>query len=259
MSGELLERTTSKAARKAAFPPERIGRPSMEQDWDRLSFISWPYDPSLVQRLLPAGLEVETREGAGWVSVIPFRLRIRVPAWAPRIPWATAFPEMNLRTYVTGPDGTSGIWFLSLDASRLLGVLTARAWYRLPYTWARIRLSEAPDRIEYRVRRRSSGHPSASIVVEPGEAVPLHRLSAADLFLTARFRLWSPMRGGFGCTTVDHPPWRLCRATAIVRDEGILAAAGLPPPEGRPHVAYSEAMHVRFGPKRFIVTGSHDG
>ena len=54
------------------------------------------------------------------------------------MPWASRFSEMNVRTYVRGPDGHRGIWFLSLDASRLGAVAMARRTYRLPYMWARM-------------------------------------------------------------------------------------------------------------------------
>ena len=49
------------------------------------------------------------------------------------LPWLLEFPETNVRTYAVGPSGERGVWFFSLDASRLAAVVTARATYRVPY------------------------------------------------------------------------------------------------------------------------------
>src|SRR5258708_25176298 len=43
-----------------AWPPKRIAGAAMRQTWKRLTFLHWPYDPTLVQRLLPTGLALDT-------------------------------------------------------------------------------------------------------------------------------------------------------------------------------------------------------
>src|SRR6266545_3110550 len=88
--------------------------------------------------LLPPGLEVETFDGAAWVGLVPFLMDGVRPPGVPPLPWASRFPETNVRTYALGPDGRGAIWFLSLDAARLGAVLTARASYALPYFWSRM-------------------------------------------------------------------------------------------------------------------------
>ena len=44
----------------------------MMHRWDRLTFLHWRYDADVVQRLLPAGLTVETFDGSAWVGLVPF-------------------------------------------------------------------------------------------------------------------------------------------------------------------------------------------
>ena len=39
-------------------------------------------------------------------------------------------------TFNSSPDGTTGVWFLSLDAARLIPVITAQVTLRLPYAYA---------------------------------------------------------------------------------------------------------------------------
>jgi uncharacterized protein YqjF (DUF2071 family) len=48
------------------------------------------------------------------------------------VPFVSAFPEINVRTYVT-VGGKPGIFFFSLDADSRLAVAAARRVYRLPY------------------------------------------------------------------------------------------------------------------------------
>ncbi len=231
--------------------PVRIRAGVMAQRWDDLAFISWAYEAEHVQRLLPAGLEVDTFDDAAWVSLVPFRLTVRPPG-LPAVPWASRFPEINVRTYVRGPDGRRGIWFLSLDASRLGAVFAARRSYRLPYMWARATMDRAGDLFRYAGRRRwPEGGAAWDLAVDVGgemaDVDDLHR------FLTARWRLYSPRRLdlparsiSFVATTVDHPSWPLRHARLRDGRETLLAAAGLPGPTEAPTVAFSPGVTVRF-------------
>ena len=98
--------------------PFTIDRPVMRQRWERLTFLHWPFEAADVQRLLPDGLEAETCDGAAWVGLVPFYMRVATPA-GQRVPWVSNFCETNVRTYVRDHAGRSGIWFFSLEAARL--------------------------------------------------------------------------------------------------------------------------------------------
>ena len=239
-------------------PPVHISPGVMAQRWDDVAFISWAYAVPEVQRLLPDGLEVDTFDGAAWVSVVPFRLTVRLP-WTPAMPWTSAFPEVNVRTYVRGPGGRRGIWFLSLDASRLAAVILARRSYRLPYMWARTRIVGTDHSWRYVGARRwpRTAGTAWDLTVDVGRA--MDRVDDLHRFLTARWRLYSPgplalpaHAIGFRATTVDHPPWPLRHARLAEGRESLLAAAGLPDPSSAPVVAFSPRVAVRFGPRHTI-------
>ena len=83
--------------------PYRVDAPTMVQEWCSLSFLHWRFDPDVVQALLPTGVLVDTYDEEAWVGVVPFVLRIRLRR-TPFIPWVSQFPEMNVRTYVQGPE-----------------------------------------------------------------------------------------------------------------------------------------------------------
>jgi hypothetical protein len=51
-------------------PPPFHERPLMHHTWSSLSFLHWPYDPEILQRLLPPGLVADTHDGSGYVGLI---------------------------------------------------------------------------------------------------------------------------------------------------------------------------------------------
>jgi uncharacterized protein YqjF (DUF2071 family) len=233
-------------------PTEQVARPVMLQGWRDLTYVHWPYDPVVVQRRLPAGLEVDTFEGRAWVGLVAFHMqRIRLPG-TPAVPYLATFPETNVRTYVRGPDGTPGVWFDSLDVSRLLPVLVARSSYRLPYMWSRMAIRRTAPEIGYTAVRRWPGPRGASstLVVAPGDRIadpePLEH------FLTARWGLFTELRSRLAYAPVDHPAWPLARARLIRLEDELVEAAGYPAPVGDPLVHYSPGVEVRIGLPRVV-------
>jgi uncharacterized protein YqjF (DUF2071 family) len=229
--------------------PYTIDRPVMRQRWERLTFLHWPFEAAQVQRLLPGGLEIETFDGAAWVSLVPFYMRVATPG-GHRVPWVSNFCETNVRTYVRDHAGRSGIWFFSLDASRLGAVVTARtAPYRLPYFWSSMRLGGRGSEIAYLSRRRWPGPHAATSRLRIGIGTPIAPadVTALEHFLTARWMLFSIAGGRPVSARACHQPWPLHRAQAQVLDDNLLTSAGLPVPQGKPLVQYSPGVDVAIG------------
>ena len=230
--------------------PLTVAHPMMVHRWQLLTFLHWSVEPSLVQRLLPPGLVVETFDAHAWVGLVPFRMWVAPPR-LPALPWLGRFCETNVRTYVRDTQGRSGVWFFSLEASRLPAVVAARVAYRLPYYWAAMRLHNASDRIVYTCRRRwpRSASPDAggTIVVRPGSPIPSEDLTQLEHFLTARWRLFShASKGTLRYANAEHAPWPLQRAELETFDDSLVTAAGLPQPIGQPLVHYSPGVEVRI-------------
>lgn len=216
--------------------------------WDQLAFLHWSYDPEVVQRLLPEGLTVDTFDDRAWVGLIPFVMQVRPPR-GPALPWISNFAETNVRTYTIAPDGTRGVWFLSLDAARLAAVVTARSVYRLPYLWAKMQVERTGDEIHYRSIRRWPGPRGArsTTTIRIAEPYADADLTERDHFLTARWRLYSPRRRGLRSALAAHPAWPLHRAEVLELDDELLTAAGLPSPQGDPLCHWSPGVEVRIG------------
>ncbi len=217
----------------------------MLQQWQSLTFLHWRYQPETIQRLLPPGLQVDTFDGSAWVGLVPFVLcNLRVP-FTPAVPWLSRFPETNVRTYVKGPDGGRGVWFFTLEADRLLAVLAARVFYRLPYRWAAMRVQQRNgDVTEYQSRRRKPfGKAYTNLAIARGEQVISGPL---DHFLTARYRLYTSFGQSIAFANIEHQPWPLYSGTVLRLQENLIERSGLPSPQGEPTVHFSPELTVRI-------------
>lgn len=236
-------------------PAFQVDRPVMTQEWHTLTAIHWRCDPGLVQSHLPAGLTADTFDGFGWVGLIPFQMANIAARWTPPIPYFGSFPETNIRTYVIGAAGP-GIWFHSLDISRLIPVLVARLTYRLPYMWARMTIAVEGDHISYRANRRWPGPRGASSVVSVSVGDPIERPTQLEHFLSARWGLYTMLGKRLAFAEVEHDPWPLHRASLAFVADDFLGAAGYPITAAPSHVMYSPGVAVRIARPRFIPTES---
>ena len=187
--------------------PFTVDKPVMRQRWERLTFLHWAYDPDVVQRLLPPGLTVDTFDGAAWVGLVPFFMRVHTPGDR-GVPWVSNFCETNVRTYARDREGRAGIWFLSLDAARL-----GRSWWPGPATscptsgprcgspgrprrHSPARPDPRPPGPAGRVLGAAGPLPAASQVrIRVGAPYQAAELGERDHFLTARWILFSVLAG----------------------------------------------------------------
>jgi uncharacterized protein YqjF (DUF2071 family) len=220
----------------------------MRQQWQQLTFLHWEFDPAAVKRLLPHWLQPDLFDGAAWVGLVPFFMRVATRKGR-ELRWASRFCETNVRTYVRDQTGRTGIWFFSLDAARLGAVAVARATYKLPYFWSQMRLTAADDQISYYSQRRLPGPrwATSGASIEIGDRYQPHELQARDHFLTARWILFAIFDGRPTMARAWHQPWPLHRAKVRELDDRLVAAAGLPTPQDEPLVHYSPGVDVAIG------------
>ena len=201
----------------------------MTQSWHDLLFAHWPVDVRMLKETLPAGLELDLYSGQAWVGVIPFHMTNVAPRGLPAMPWVSAFPELNVRTYVRH-GGKPGVFFFSLDAGSALTVLGASAWYALPYFMADARLRVTPHGVRFRSRRDHAGAPAAEFVAEYRATGPVRTRPRARLsrWLTERYCAYTlGVDGGVARTEIHHAPWPLQTAEVTITSNSLLAAAGL--------------------------------
>lgn len=210
---------------RASFQNRPPGRPFFYQSWDNLLFMHWRFDPQEIQRMLPAGLTVDTYDDSAWVAIVPFEMNRIRPRGLPPLPWLSYFLELNVRTYVIDDYGTPGVWFFSLQANCRPAVTLGRTLFRLPYWYSEMRSNRTSDGwIDYQCRRladpmrqnhRYRWRPVGEIAASP--------LGTFEFFVAERYVLFAIRRDGRLSTgRVFHPPYRLQSVEIDKCDDGFL-------------------------------------
>jgi uncharacterized protein YqjF (DUF2071 family) len=225
---------------------------ALAMEWRELLFANWPVDPDVVSAHLPDALDVDSHDGSAWLSVVPFTNAAVRPR---RLPSRLGIdlPELNLRTYVT-VDGTPSVYFFSLDAEELLGVIGARLFHHLPYYYARMHHGrDGNGRNRFESRRL---HPGARPVefqtsYEPaGERLDPSPDSLAT-FLTERYRFDTEAPdGSVRYSNVNHDPWSLYPADVTIEENSLFRANGFADPPGEPVCYYSPGVDITASPSR---------
>jgi uncharacterized protein YqjF (DUF2071 family) len=214
--------------------------------WHELLFMHWRVDAPAIRRLIPTGLDVDTFDGSAWIGVVPFRMSDVAPRGVPAIPGLSAFPELNVRTYVTQRGQRPGVWFFSLDATQWLAVRAARRFFHLPYMDARISIARDGPSIHYRSTRTHRGEPAAELEAVYRAAGDSFTTQPGSLehFLTARYCLYCEGVGQLFRGEIDHSPWQLQHATCEVRHNTMVEGLGIDLPDEPPLAHYSHRIDV---------------
>lgn len=239
------------------YPPPS-GPWIMAQTWTDLLFAHWPVDAEHLRSLIPAQLLLDTYDGRAWVGLTPFHLSNLRPRGLPPFPWVSAFPELNLRTYVT-VRGRPGIYFFSLDAGNPLAVFGARISYRLPYFRARMSIRREGDRLHYASYRTHNNAPRARFRARyrPISAVFQVQPGSLEYFLTERYCLYTVgSTGRVYRGEIHHRPWPLQAAEAEIITNTLTSAHGIQLPDAPPFLHFARRVDmVAWPPLR--VGGEH--
>ena len=218
--------------------------------WLDLLFVHWPVEAAALAALLPAGLELDLRDGQGWLGIVPFTMADVAPRGIPALGMLSRFPEVNVRTYVRHI-GSPGIHFLSLDAASRLTVEGARRVFHLPYFHARMSSTTTGVDTVYRSRRVDRRGPAAAFEARyrPVGPVSCGAPDSLEAWLTDRKRLFSTDRHGrIWRTEIDHGPWPLQPAEVEIVLDTMPAAHGLVLPDVAPHLRFAARIDVRAWP-----------
>lgn len=234
--------------------PLPAGEWTWRQRWCDLLFAHWPVPAGSLRGLVPEGLEIDEIDGTSWVGVVPFRMEGVSRRPLPDLPGLSAFPELNLRLYVTR-DKRPGVWFLSLDAASAVAVWAARTFFHLPYHHAAIDHRIASDGTIHVRSERLGGARAVRCRAEfapDGPVAPAER-GSLEAFLTERYCLYARRRDGalFRCD-VHHEPWPLRPATGAMDADALLAPHGLLLPRRKPLLHMASGVDVVVWPPRRV-------
>lgn len=197
----------------------------MRQTWNDLLFAHWPLPPEELAQKIPAPLELDLFEGKAWIAVTPFHMTgIRARGF-PALPGASAFPELNVRTYVRFAE-KPGVFFFSLDAASQLAVWGARVGFRLPYFLADIEVRLNGERVRYHSQRQI-GQAELKARYGPTSEVRVREKGTVEHFLTERYCLYAANRERVWRAEIHHVPWPLQDASAEFEINTMAAASGI--------------------------------
>ena len=218
----------------------------MSMRWHDVLFLHWPVRPDVIRSLIPASLEIDTFDQWAWIGILPFRMSGVRPRLVPALIYNSAFPEINVRTYVKTP-GRSGVWFFSLDAMDRRFVLAARMLYRLPYYFSRMSCANLDESISYHSKRaqRKFGVAEFKATYRPSGAIYHAQRDSFDYWLTERYCLFtSKNQDKIGYADIDHRPWQLQPAEAEIQTNTMAAPLGIDLPQRQPIMHFARQLDV---------------
>src|SRR5262245_16832007 len=225
----------------------------MAQTWLDLLFMHWPIPVEAMRGAVPAALPLDTYDGQAWIAVVPFRMTGVRPRLIPSVPRLSAFPELNVRTYVT-LDNKPGVYFFSLEAGNPLAVEIARSWFHLPYFHAEMSLQDDGD-IHYQSHRIHQNAAPANFrgTYRPVGEVYHSRRGSLEHWMTERYCLYTidsqqhVYRG-----EIHHLQWPLQPAEAQIEVNTMVQPHGLMLPDVPPVLHFARRLQVAVWPLKRI-------
>lgn len=224
--------------------------PIVHQNWRKLLFLHWKFDPEYIQSTLPKELTVDTYEGVAYVGIIPFLItdlkisnKLSLPTFFSKL------YEMNVRTYVYDKNGTPGVWFYSLDINSAMATMAGRSYFYLPYLTAEISVKHAKELVDFTVSREANEQ--ARYVYAAQEEIEIPTPASLNFFLIERYILFAASDEKILSCQVNHKPYPLAEVDVRFFSEdpirwNNLKTSGLPPD----HAIYSPGVDVDiFNPK----------
>lgn len=216
----------------------------MTQTWNDLLFAHWPVDGHALRERIPAAFELDLFDAQAWLGIVPFHMTNVAPRFVPALPWVSAFPELNVRTYVR-VGGKPGVFFFSLDAGNAVAVGAARTLLNLPYYTAEMAVTPSGGRIHYESRREEN--PAAVLRAAyrglGGPRPP--QPGTLEYFLTERYCLYAVNHRHVAYRLdIHHPPWPLESAEATISLNTMADAAGIRLPAMAPLLHFARRQDM---------------
>jgi hypothetical protein len=194
-----------------------VGRSFLTAEWRYLAMLNYQVAPELLRPHVPAGTELDTWQGASYLSVVGFLFR-NTRILGAVVPFHRHFEEVNLRFYVrrkVGSEVRRAVTFLKELVPRRAIATVARLAYNEPYKALPMRhhlgsvdtSTGAPSVVEYAWRQRSGW---SRLVVKPAGSAESPRAGSQEEFITEHYWGYTRQRdGGTVEYRVEHPRWHV--------------------------------------------------
>lgn len=194
----------------------RPTQPVLTAAWRQLVMLTFDASPDALVDRVPAGTELDVRDGRAHVSVVGFRF-LRTKLLGLPVPFYQDFDAVNLRFYVVRETAEGevrqGVVFLREFVPQAAMALFARLAYNEPFDSVPMRSDlppaapDEPQRITYSWHFddawRHVGAVTSGAPVLPG-------VDSEEAFICARHWAYTRQRDGSTLETlIEHAPWRV--------------------------------------------------
>ena len=177
-------------------------------EWRSLAMLNYQVDAAILKPHVPAGTELDSFDGAFYISMVGFLFQRTRVLGAP-IPGHQDFEEVNLRFYVRRhEDGWKrGVVFLKEIVPKFAIAVLARELYNENYVTMPMRHRADGNRVVYGWRYSGNWNRlGVEIAGEPALAAP----GSLEEFITEHYWGYTRQRDGGSLEyRVEHVPWRL--------------------------------------------------
>ncbi|WP_207533235.1 YqjF family protein [Desertivirga arenae] len=200
----ITDTLTSIAHRPWALPK---GRWSYYQEWNNALFLHYVVPVEILRSLVPGMLELDTYQGQAWVSVVAFKMENIRPRRFPALSFLSNFWEINVRTYVI-KGNKRGVYFLNIEAEKLLSAFISRNLSGLPYEKSNISVSTSSSsnlfiasNIAKDFKLKADFEVQEKIIAK----------SNLDNWLTERYCLYLPRENKLFRYEIHHEEWEIAK------------------------------------------------
>ena len=188
----------------------------IRQRWTNIIFLHFRVESSKLPKFIPFPLDKYNNQT--FVSIVPFKMSHIDVKNIPRFLTMTqTLWELNLRTYVN-VDGVKGIYFLTLDATNILGNIIANSIFHLPYRLAFI---------DHRFNHLKHYHHNDSYFELNYKREGITKAKTEfDLWATERYSLFTKKHKNSYQGNVRHKPWDLERLEILKMEDGFSSMIG---------------------------------
>lgn len=166
-------------------------------------FFHWKVEASVLKEFVPENLEIDLFNNEAYVSLVAFTMEKIRPRFFPAFAPLSTFEEINLRTYVV-KDDKPGVYFLNIEAGKIISVALAKLLSVLPYEHVEMYRNNT----DFFRSKFHKNRFSFQVKYEPGAT--LEHKTDLDLFLTERYYLYADSNENLYRYDIHHIPWQLC-------------------------------------------------
>jgi hypothetical protein len=171
------------------------------QEWNRALFLHWIVPFELLRKCVPSNLSIDTFDGNCYISLVAFTMEKIRPKFLPSIEYISDFDEINVRTYIDN-DNKKGVYFLNIEAGKLISAFVAKTISGLPYEKANINRTGKT----YSSENLKKGFELNAEFEIKQEIVSKTEL---DKWLTERYCLYLDQKGELYRYDIHHKEWDL--------------------------------------------------